>query len=196
MPNDYVDDMLAVEGDGIGEDLEETIQGLTEIGALTEVGARRMRFAAKGLGAPRFPQRGGPHRLTSPQFSRSARDTERRAPSGFVEDSSGARFFTLAAVIGATTTIRSKVSRVAHVDRLLIVPSAPGAIIMSILVGDEEQVLSSGCPVELYGAPALTDTLPDNFSPLGPALDLVVVLQNTTAVAITGTVGFKADVKR
>ncbi len=50
--------------------------------------------------------------------------------------------------------------------------------------------------MELYSTAALTDAVPDNFSPLGPALDFVVVLKNTTAVAITGTIGIKASVKR
>jgi hypothetical protein len=193
---DYVDELLAIEGDADG-DADEMIEGLVEVGALTEIGAKALRKAisktgmAAGIRRP-IVARG----LPSPQFARSARETERRAPSGFKEDGTGAFFFTLAAAIGATTVMRSKVSRVAHVDRLLIVPSAPGVVIASLQVGDEEQVLSAGCPVELFSAAALTDTLPDNFSPLGPALDLVVTLQNTTAVAITGTIGFKAGVKR
>ena len=79
-----------------------------------------------------------------------------------------------------------KVSRVAHPNRLLIVPSGPGAVLQSIKVGDEEQVLAAGAPVELYSTVALNDTIPDDFSPVGPALDFVVVLENTTVVAITG----------
>jgi hypothetical protein len=92
--------------------------------------------------------------------------------------------------------MRAKVSRVAHVNRLLIVPSAPGVVIDSIKVGDEEQTLASGVSVELYGATALTDTVPDNFSPIGPGLDFIVTLKNTTAGAITGTIGTKATCKR
>lgn len=173
-----------------GDDFDQEVAGLVEVGALTEVGAKRLKRAKKAAAGP------GVGRLPSPAFAMSQRSTERRAPLGFTEDTSGAAFFTLPGVIGATTTMRGKVSRVAHVDRLLIVPSAPGAIIESIKVGDEEQTLQAGVPVELYGTTSLTDTVPDNFSPIGPALDFIVVLKNTTAVAITGTIGTKASCKR
>lgn len=209
--SDYVDEVLAdldISGEGdYGDpdfDTDEMIVGqLVEVGALEEVGARKvlrvrdmrkrrallaalMRRASRGIG------RGKP----SPPFARSARETERRAPLGFIEDGTGANFFSLAAAIGATTTMRGKVSRTAHPDRLLIVPSAPGAVLQSLMVGDDEQLLASGAPVELYSTSALTDQIPDNFSPIGPALDFVVTLQNTTAVAITGTIGIKAACKR
>ena len=196
MPQDYVDEMMEEDFGVSGEadDAEEEIGQLVEVGALTEVGARRLRKAIrKGRGRRGG---GGMWGRPSPPFGRSARDVQRRAPSGFIEDGTGANFFSLAAAIGATTTMRSKVSRAANVDRLLIIPSAPGAVLQSIQVGDEEQALAIGAPVELYSPAALTDTLPDDFSPIGPALDLVVVLRNTTAVAITGTMGFKAAVKR
>src|SRR4029078_4026017 len=137
---------------------------------------------------------GGP--LASPPFASSARDVQRRAPLGFVEDGTGANSFSLAAAIGATTTMRAKVSRAAHVDRLLIVPRDPGVVIESIKVGDEEQTLASGVPAELYGQEALTDSVPDNFSPIGPGLDFIITLKNTTAGAITGTIGTKASCKR
>jgi hypothetical protein len=165
-------------------DMESTIAGLVHVGALTEVGAEALRVATAGA----------THGLPSPAFQRSARDTARRAPCGFVEDGTGAFFATVGA--GLTTTMRAKVSRTAHVNRLLIVPSAPGLVLDSIKVGDEEQLLASGCPVEIYSAPALTDTLPDNFSPLGPALDLIVTLRNTTGATITATIGFKAECRR
>ena len=210
MPNndDYIDRLIMqmdnVEGDDSDDDDDEDmIEGLQAVGALTEVGARKLRGAAarrlrnrkrSALIASRSGGIGAG--LPSPPFARSSRSTERRAPLGFTEEGTGARFFTLAAVIGAITTMRAKVSREAHVDRLLIVPSAPGVVIQSIFVGDEEQVLAAGCPVELYSSVALADVVPDNFSPLGPALDFVVVLFNTTAVAITGTIGTKASVKR
>lgn len=203
MPDDYVDEIMeemeGIEGDEYDDDEDDDeeddeIGQLVEIGALTEVGARRLRRALRRK--RRRKKRSGIWGKASPPFGRSARDVQRRAPSGFIEDGTGANFFSLAAAIGATTTMRSKVSRAANVDRLLIIPSAPGAVIASILVGDEEQALATGAPVELYSPAALTDTLPDDFSPIGPALDLVVVLRNTTAVAITGTMGFKAQVKR
>jgi len=206
-------DGMDVEGydDVVGDDVVgaamDEIAGLVEVGALTEVGARKARRAvrsaaragvAKGATqqqrpAPRPPVGAG---LPSPPFAMSGRDTERRAPLGFTEDGTGANFFSLAAAIGATTTMRAKVSRVSHVDRLLIVPTSAGAVIQSIQVGDEEQTLASGVPVELYGTSALTDTVPDNFSPIGPGLDFIITLKNTTAVAITGTIGTKCACKR
>lgn len=182
-----------VSGDDIGA-LESEISGLVSVGALTEVGANRVRARMHSIRQRSAAPAGG--RLPSPPFAQSARDTERRAPLGFTEDGTGRNYFTLAAAIGAITTMRAKVSRVAHVDRLLIVPSAPGAVIESIKVGDEEQTLASGVPVELYGTSALTDTVPDNFSPIGPGLDCIITLRNTTASGITGTIGTKAACKR
>jgi len=198
--NDYVDQALEdVSGHyGGGDPFYQAVSGLVEVGMLTEVGAQQV------MAQPDRNQRAAMlKRLTAtgqampaPPFARSSRDTTRRAPLGFVEASSGAFFFTLAAAVGATTTMRAKVSRTAHTDRLLIVPSGPGAVLQSVQVGDEEQLLSAGAPVELYSVPALTDSVPDNFSPLGPALDFVVVLFNTTAIEITGTIGIKAAVDR
>jgi hypothetical protein len=206
MATDYVSEILSqrpVSGSGgstmddvSGDDvsgLEDQISGLVSVGALTEVGARALRATVRrGAPAPSNVGKG----LPSPPFAMSQRSTERRAPLGFIEDGSGANFFTLAAAIGAITTMRAKVSRVAHVDRLLLVPSAAGAVIESIKVGDEEQTLASGVPVELYGTSALTDTVPDNFSPIGPGLDFIITLRNTTASGITGTIGTKCACKR
>lgn len=181
--------------DSSGDEMMDTmISGLTEIGALTEVGAKQMKRAIKARQGAPGSMPGMP--LPSPPFAATKPNVERRAPLGFIEDGSGANFFTLAAAIGATTVMRAKVSRVSHINRLLIVPSAAGAVIDSLKVGDEEQVLASGVPVELYGTSALTDTVPDNFSPIGPGLDFIVTLKNTTAVAITGTIGTKASCKR
>lgn len=205
MATDFVSEILSQRGGGAvsgsgGSGMNEhesMIAGLVSVGALTEVGATAMR-AALGHKHHAHPNQHPPvgSGLPSPPFAQSARDTERRAPLGFSEDGTGHNFFTLAAAIGAITTMRAKVSRVAHVDRLLIVPSASGAVLESIKVGDEEQTLASGVPVELYGTSALTDTVPDNFSPIGPGLDFIVTLRNTTAGAITGTIGTKCAVKR
>lgn len=175
---------------------EEVIEGLVRVGQLTEVGAERLRVAHRAKHGHHHTEATVPpgSSLPSPSFARSPRDTERRAPCGFVEDGTGAFFATVGA--GLTSTMRAKVSRTAHVNRLLIVPSAPGLVLDSIKVGDEEQLLASGCPVEIYSAPALTDTLPDNFSPLGPALDLIVTMRNTTGAGITATIGFKAECRR
>jgi len=163
------------------EQLREHVAGLMRVGAVDEA----IAAATAGMN-------GGP----SPRFGMSERNTSRRAPLGFKEEGTGANFFSLAAAVGATSTMVAKVSRVAHADRLLIVPSAPGVIIMSVKVGDVEQLLAAGSPVELYSEAALTDSVPDNFDPLGSGLDLIVVLQNTTAGAITGTIGAKCYVER
>lgn len=135
-------------------------------------------------------------RGVSPPFGRTKREVFRRAPLGMREDSSGNAFFTLAAAIGSTTVMRGKVSRPFHGDRLLIVPSAPGVVITSIQVGDEEQLAAPNAPVELYGPQALTDQLPDNFSPVSSGVDFAVTLKNTTAAEITGTIGLKGGVER
>jgi hypothetical protein len=182
-----------VSGDHDVSGIEGEISGLVQVGALTEVGATRLRRTIRNRGLPATGIGAG---LPSPPFAQSQRSTERRAPLGFIEDGTGANFFTLAAAIGSITTMRAKVSRAAHVDRLLIVPSAAGAVIESLKVGDEEQTLAAGVPVELYGTSALTDTVPDNFSPIGPGLDFIVTLRNTTAGAITGTIGTKCACKR
>ncbi|HET8939221.1 MAG TPA: hypothetical protein VFN67_37510 [Polyangiales bacterium] len=215
------DDDLDVAGDDeIGLDSETEsyiageIAGLVEVGALTEVGAKKARKVIRkatlasraGKSRPAQqraaarpqarPQTQGAARMPSNQFQRSTRETERRAPLGFTEDGTGRNYFSLAATIGATTTMRAKVSRAAHVDRLLIVPSASGVTVQSIQVGDEEQVLAPGVPAELYGPSALNDSLSDNFSPIGPGLDFVITLKNTVAAAITGTIGTKCTVYR
>jgi hypothetical protein len=188
--------------DVVGEDvvgaLESEISGLVSVGALTEVGANRVRARMHSIRQrqPAAPMSSGRSGLPSPPFQQSSRETERRAPLGFTEDGTGRNYFTLAAAIGSITTMRAKVSRVSHVDRLLIVPSSSGAVIESIKVGDEEQTLAAGVPVELYGSSALTDTVPDNFSPIGPGLDFIITLRNTTASGITGTIGTKAACKR
>lgn len=196
---DFVEEVLAeIEGanggygGGGGPGLQEMVNGLVEVGAITEVGAATGQLANSIRTALTY--QGVGQGLPKPPFGRSARETERRAPLGFREEETGAAFFTLAAA--GTSIMRAKVSRVAHVDRLLIVPSAPGVVISSILVGDEEQMLQPNAPVELYSVDSLTDSVPDNFSPIGPALDFSVFLLNTTAAIITGTIGIKANVKR
>ncbi|HEX6290297.1 MAG TPA: hypothetical protein VFZ66_13980 [Herpetosiphonaceae bacterium] len=216
------EDMDVAGDDEIGLDSETEsyiageIAGLVEVGALTEVGAQKARKVirkatlasragkqqqrpAQNRAAARpqaRPQQGAARPMAQNQFVRSTRETERRAPLGFTEDGTGRNYFSLAATIGATTTMRAKVSRAAHVDRLLIVPSASGVTVQSIQVGDEEQVLAPGVPAELYGPSALNDSLSDNFSPIGPGLDFVITLKNTVATAITGTIGTKCTVYR
>jgi len=181
------------------EEVEEVVSGLVDIGGLTEVGAAAVLKKVKGLlsaKSRKMPQQNGTD-LPSPAFARSGRETARRAPLGFVEDGTNALgSFSIAAGPGTTTVVRGKVSRVAHVNRLLIVPSAPGIVIGSIKVGDEEQMLAQGVPAELYGASALTDTIADDFSPLQTGIDMIITLINTTAAPVTGTIGSKATCKR
>lgn len=134
--------------------------------------------------------------MANPQFSRSSRELERRAPLGFTQDGTGSTSFALAASIGATVTMRAKVSRPCAIDRLLILADKSGAVIDSLQIGDEEQSLARGVPVELYGKEALTDNVPDNFTPLTAGLDVIITLRNTTATAISGTIGAKCIVQR
>lgn len=206
---DIIDDLLAealgaqgqqVSGGSMDtdtyEEVEETVSGLVEVGRLDEVGASTVLKAMRTAMSRAAPQHRGTN-LPSPSFARSARETARRAPLGFVEDGTGALgSFSIAAGPGTQTIVRGKVSRVAHVNRILIVPSAPGIVIQSIKVGDEEQMLAQGVPAELYGASALTDTIPDDFSPLQTGIDMVITLVNTTAAPVTGTIGSKATCKR
>lgn len=195
---DEVDAMMGNDGN--------MIAGLMRVGALSPVGAEAAQAAMDRGDSHTAAQiiaqesRGGPPRtgtnLPNPSFYRSPRETSRRAPLGFRQSGSGAAFFTLPGGVGQTITMEGKVSRVAHIDRLMIIPSAPGAVIQSIMIGDEEQVLSPGAPVELYSDFAITDPLSDDFSPLQSALDFKVVLANTTVAPITGTIGCKARVER
>lgn len=181
---DMVDRMLAaVSGD------DDDYVGLQEVGLDRAAIAARQRNRRAAMAAGQAPMTSVPGTPPSPVFARSSRDTLRRASGGFVQ-------FSLAAAIGAVATNPMKVSRVVHIDRLLIIPSAPGIVIDSIKVGDEEQLLQPGVPVELYGTAALTDTLPDNFSPLQSGIDLVITLRNTTAGALTALIGVKGSVER
>ena len=124
----------------------------------------------------------------SPPFGRSTRSTLRRAPLGFPNNT--------VPLNASFTFVSQQVSRVFHPDRLLIVPGAPGLVIDSIRVGDEEQTLTPGTPVELYGTAALTDTKPDNFSPVQTGTTVTIILRNTTAGNITATMGMKGGVER
>lgn len=121
-------------------------------------------------------------------FGRSARDLLRRAPLGFPAASVAAN--------ASATSVSQQLSRVFHPNRLLIIPSAPGLVIDSIRIGDEEQTLTPGTPVELYGVEALTDSLPDNFSPVQTGTTVTLLLRNTTGATITATIGMKGGVQR
>lgn len=124
----------------------------------------------------------------APPFARSVRSTLRRAPLGLPSNT--------VPLNGTFNFVSQQVSRVFHPDRLLIVPSAPGLVIDSIRIGDEEQTLTPGTPVELYGTAALTDTKPDNFSPVQTGTTVTITLRNTTAGNISVTLGMKGGVER
>jgi hypothetical protein len=124
----------------------------------------------------------------SPPFGRSGRYVFRRAPLGFP---------TLTVAANASNTfVTQQVSRVYHPDRLLIIPAAPGLVIDSIRVGDEEQTVTPGAAVELYGVEALTDSKPDNFSPVQTGTTVTILIRNTTGAPIAVTMGMKGGVER
>lgn len=176
MANDMIDRFLStVSGyEDVGYD---DIEGLSdeEVGAIVK---RRARKA--GSPAALVPQPGS--------MVRSSRDVMRRAPAGFPT-------FSLAAAIGAVSVQSIKVSRPVDITRLVMVPSGPGIVIDFMKVGDEDQLLTSGVPVEMY-ASGVFDARPDNFTTLPAGIDLTIQLRNTTAGALTCNVGFKGEVKR
>lgn len=178
MANDMVDNMLAsISGlDNIGYD-EIGEMSDEEVGAKVKRAARRAQAIAPVAAAP-----------SAGSFVRSSRDVLRRAPGGFPT-------FSLAASIGTTTTLSIKTSRPTDITRLVAVPSGPGIVMDSFKVGDEEQLLTSGVPVEMYGA-AVYDQRPDNFTTLPAGIDLTIQLRNTTAGALTCNIGFKGEVRR
>ncbi len=163
----------------LGQNGASEIAGLVEVGDYEEVG----RKVAKAMG--RMPG----SELTPGDFMVTKPETLRRAPLGFPG-------FTLGAAIGAVDTQSAKVQRKYHPDRLLIIPSAAGIVVDSIKVGDSEQLLATGVPVELYGTNALTDSLPDNFKPVPSGNDVSMTLRNTTAGALTALAGMKGAVER
>jgi hypothetical protein len=178
------------------EEIESQVAGLVTVGALTRVeGAKAVRTLRQG-GSMKQAIRAARGNLPSPPFETTGPETERRAPLGFVEDGTNSVGWSLAAVLGDTTIIRAKVSRPTHINRLLLIASATGAVITSLKIGDVEQMLNGAVSVELYGTAALTDPVPDNFDPLKSGTDCIITLQNTTAGAISGTAGAKATVER
>ncbi len=144
------------EDDMDDDDLDAAVEGLMEIGALTEVGAeavkRKVRAGTPLKVAVRKVVSKG--QLPSPNFATTAPSTMRRAPLGFIEDGTNSGGWALAATLGDTTIIRAQVSRPAHINRLLLVASAVGAVITSLKIGDVEQLLNGAVSVELYGTAA------------------------------------------
>jgi hypothetical protein len=164
---DYVDEIMAAGG----------VHGIVPVGydpyGITRVGADG---APVGVAPP------------SPPFGRSGRYVFRRAPLGFPSGTVPAN--------STLAFVTQQVSRVYHPDRLLIIPAAPGLVIDSIRVGDEEQTVTAGAAVELYGVEALTDSKPDNFSPVQTGTAVTILLRNTTAAGIAVTLGMKGGVER
>lgn len=165
---DYVDQILR----------GGSVNGIVPVGEMTigELIAHAQNQPLPGSAPPSVP------------FGRSDRSLLRRAPLGFAEATVAAN--------ASATVVSQQLSRVFHPNRLLIIPSAPGVVVDSIRIGDEEQTLTPGTPVELYGVEALTDSLPDNFSPVQTGTTVTLLLRNTTGAAITCTVGMKGGVQR
>lgn len=177
---DYVDSIVSSAVRGV-----HGIVPVGDVGELEEAArsAVQQTMASQQLRA-RLPGAAPP---TVP-FGRSDRALFRRAPLGFPNGT---------ILAGASSNfVTQQVSRVFHPDRLLIIPSAPGVVVDSIRVGDEEQTVTPGTPVELYGTAALTDTLPDNFSPVQTGTTVTVNLRNTTGAPIDVTIGMKGGVQR
>jgi hypothetical protein len=175
-----VDQMLqAVSGlDEVGYDSFSRLSD-QEVGAIVKNRARQ-GAAARPAAAVAAGQPGS--------FVRGTRELNRRAPAGFPT-------FSLAAAIGATSQQSITLSRPADITRLVIVPSAAGVVMDSMKIGDEEQLLNSGVPVELFAA-NVVDPRSDNFTTLPSGIPLTILLRNTTAGAITANIGFKAEVQR
>lgn len=181
--------------DYVDEIVRSSVQGITavgygggyDVGELQEAAQAAVHQTAQAQRLRRGQALPGSAPPTVP-FGRSQRELLRRAPLGFP-----------AASVPANSTVNfvtQQVSRVYHPDRLLIIPSAPGLVIDSVRVGDEEQTVTSGAPVELYGAAALTDSLPDNFSPVQTGTTVTIALRNTTGAPISVTLGMKGGVQR
>lgn len=186
MANDMVDTMLeAVSG------LDQV--GLAEIGYESdeEVGRKvKQMAAARARGVPMHAAHlaPAPANPAARTFLRSSREVARRAPGGVPG-------VTLAAAIGDVKTTTVTLSRPVDISRLVLVATAAGAVLDSLKIGDEEQLLSNGVPVELYSS-TLFDPRPDNFSTLPSGIPMTFTFRNTTAGAITVNIGFKGEVNR
>jgi hypothetical protein len=165
--SNYVDEIMAASG----------VHGIDRVG-----------YDIQRVGADGSPLPPGVMAPPSPPFGRSGRYVFRRAPLGFPSGTVAAN--------SSFAFVTQQVSRVYHPDRLLIIPAAPGLVIDSIRVGDEEQTVTAGAAVELYGVEALTDSKPDNFSPVQTGTTVTILLRNTTAAGIAVTLGMKGGVER
>lgn len=158
----------------------------TDIDAMVNAVGEEYEIGADGAVRRKVPRRGAAPAGQRPGFQRTAAQIQRRPALGF-----GA--FSIATT--ATATLTARPQRAFKGNRLLIVPSAAGLLIQSFRIGDEEQLLNPGVPVEMYGPLALADD-PDDFTPLASGMDAVLVLSNPTGGTITGSAGIKGFVFR
>lgn len=178
--SDYVDEMLR----------SAAVSGIQSVSGIHTVGEAEVAQAGAdaALRAHRARARVPGSAPISVPFGRSDRELLRRAPLGFPDATVPAN--------ASVNVVSQQVSRVFHPDRLLAVPAAPGLVIDSIRIGDEEQTVTAGAPIELYGVNALTDSLPDNFSPVQTGTTVTISVRNTTAAPIDVTLGMKGGVQR
>lgn len=174
MPNDAVDMML------------DAVSGIESIGYDSIAYEDDAEVGRKVKAKMRQAQAQGP--VPARQFGRSAREIARRAPGGVPG-------VTLLAALGDVKTTTVTLSRPVEISRLVLVPTAPGAVLDSLKIGDEEQLLSPGVVVELYDK-TVYDPRPDNFTVLPAGIPLSFTFRNTTAGAITVNIGFKGEVNR
>jgi hypothetical protein len=159
------------------DDIDDLID---QVSGVDEVGARAKRNKAIAMSSQAME-------AARAKLLRTTGEVARRAPMGF-----GA--ISLATTV--TTTYTQRPQRSYHPDVLLIVPSATGLLITSFKVGDEEQLMGSSVPVEMYGTAALSQTLPDDFSAVASGMDLALTMNNPTAGTITGSAGVKGQILR
>jgi hypothetical protein len=90
---------------------------------------------------------------------------------------------------GATATLRGAPSLRFRVDRLMLVPTAPGLLVTSVIAGNVSQTLGgNGSPVEAFGPDAFGASFQGQT--LSPAVEVVVTIQNPTGgdIGVSGTV--------
>jgi hypothetical protein len=124
-------------------------------------------------------------------LQRQSRELVKRRPLGFPA-------YSLAAV-NDTTTITATAKRGIRINRLLLSSNIAGTVVMdSFKMGDIEQLLTRGVPIELYGSSALVDSVPDNFDAVAANTEVSIELRLVSLAGqtdpITGTVGAKCAV--
>ena len=95
---------------------------------------------------------------------------------------------------GATGQLTGSPAILFRVDRLFLVPTAPGAIVLDVKVGIVSQTVGgAGSPVESFGPTAIGSRM--SGQTLSPAVPCTVLLFNPTlgAITISGNVIGKAD---